>query len=61
MARKTPPNRHRVLQLHPVPSSRLVTVVVLLILGLGGLALRLGWLQVMEGQKLEAKARQVQT
>ena len=61
MARKTPPNRHRVLQLHPVPSSRLVTVVVLLILGLGGLALRMGWLQVMEGQKLEAKARQVQT
>jgi cell division protein FtsI (penicillin-binding protein 3) len=50
-----------VLHLNPVPTARLIAVVSLLLIGLGGLAIRLGWLQVREGQKLEAKARQVQT
>lgn len=61
LPRKSAGNRHRVLHLNPVPRARLIAVVSLLLLGLGGLAIRLGWLQVREGQKLEAKARQVQT
>lgn len=44
-----------------MPANRLITVVVLLCLGLGGLSLRLAWLQVVQGSRLEAKARQVQT
>ena len=51
----------RVLQLHPVPASRLITVMVLLALALGGLGLRLAWLQLIEGTRLEARARRVQT
>ncbi|MEB3176773.1 MAG: penicillin-binding protein 2 [Synechococcus sp.] len=58
--RKTKPSL-RVLQLHPVPNARLITVAVLLALGLGGLSLRLAWLQVIEGNKLETKARRFQT
>lgn len=61
LPRKSAGNRHRVLHLNPVPTGRLIAVVSLLLIGLGGLAIRLGWLQVREGQKLEAKARQVQT
>lgn len=61
LPRKSAGNRHRVLHLNPVPTARLIAVVSLLLIGLGGLAIRLGWLQVREGQKLEAKARQVQT
>lgn len=61
LPRKSAGNRHRVLHLNPVPTARLIAVVSLLLIGLGGLAIRLGWLQVKEGQKLEAKARQVQT
>ena len=61
LPRKSAGNRHRVLHLSPVPTARLIAVVSLLLIGLGGLAIRLGWLQVREGQKLEAKARQVQT
>ena len=51
----------RVLQLHVVPASRLITVMVLLALALGGLGLRLAWLQLIEGTRLEARARRVQT
>ena len=51
----------RLLQLHPVPASRLITVMVLLALALGGLGLRLAWLQLIEGTRLEARARRVQT
>jgi len=61
LPRKSAGNRKRVLHLNPVPTARLIAVVSLLLIGLGGLAIRLGWLQVREGQKLEAKARQVQT
>lgn len=61
LPRKSAGNRHRVLHLNTVPTARLIAVVSLLLIGLGGLAIRLGWLQVREGQKLEAKARQVQT
>jgi cell division protein FtsI (penicillin-binding protein 3) len=61
LPRKSAGNRNRVLHLNPVPTARLIAVVSLLLIGLGGLAIRLGWLQVREGQKLEARARQVQT
>ena len=61
LPRKSAGNRKRVLHLNPVPTARLIAVVSLLLIGLGGLAIRLGWLQVREGQKLEARARQVQT
>lgn len=61
LPRKSAGNRKRVLHLNPVPTARLIAVVSLLLIGLGGLAIRLGWLQVREGEKLEAKARQVQT
>ena len=61
LPRKSAGNRNRLLHLNPVPTARLIAVVSLLLIGLGGLAIRLGWLQVREGQKLEAKARQVQT
>jgi cell division protein FtsI (penicillin-binding protein 3) len=52
---------HRLLQLHPVPASRLITVITLLVLGLSGLGLRLAWLQLVQGKSLEKQARQVQT
>ena len=51
----------RVLQLHPVPNARLITVAVLLALGLGGLSLRMAWLQVIDGSNLESRARRYQT
>ena len=35
--------------------------MVLLALALGGLGLRLAWLQLIEGTRLEARARRVQT
>ena len=53
--------RARILQIHPVPSSRLITVVVLLCSALGGLGLRLAWLQLVAGEQLETRARQAQT
>ena len=53
--------RGRVLKLHPVPSSRLITVVVLLCSALGGLGMRLAWLQLVAGEQLESRARQAQT
>ncbi len=53
--------RARVLKIHPVPSSRLITVVVLLCSALGGLGMRLAWLQLVAGEQLESRARQAQT
>ena len=53
--------RARVLKIHPVPSSRLITVVMLLCTALGGLGMRLAWLQLVAGEQLESRARQAQT
>jgi len=47
--------------LSPLSEYRLRIVFFLLLLGLGGLALRVGWLQVFQSDQLKAKARQVQT
>ncbi|MEB3352352.1 MAG: penicillin-binding protein 2 [Cyanobacteriota bacterium] len=51
----------RVIQLRQVPPARLLAVYLLLALGLGGLAVRLAWLQVVQGDRLEARAHDLQT
>jgi len=43
------------------PSKRLLWVYGLLCLALGGLAIRLVWLQVVQGEALQEKAREIQT
>lgn len=43
------------------PSKRLLWVFGLLCLALGGLAIRLVWLQVVQGEALQEKAREIQT
>jgi len=53
--------RRQVVELQTVPSRRLVTVFSLLSLALVGLLGRLAWLQVVEGPRLHARARSVQT
>lgn len=45
----------------PPPSTRLFWVYGLLCLALGGLAVRLVWLQVVQGDVLQTRARQIQT
>jgi cell division protein FtsI (penicillin-binding protein 3) len=50
-----------VLHLSPVPSRRLWTVYLLMAAGLSGLALRLAWVQVVQGPELLNRARAVQT
>ena len=51
----------RVVAFAPVPASRLWIVFLLLSAGLGGLALRLAWVQVVQGSDLLQRARAVQT
>lgn len=53
--------RRHVVDLQPVPSGRLVAVFALLSISLMGLLGRLAWLQVVEGPKLHARARSIQT
>ncbi len=53
--------QRRVLHLSPVPSRRLWTVYLLMAAGLSGLALRLAWVQVVQGPELLNRARAVQT
>ena len=53
--------RHRVVDIQPLSNRRLVAVFLLLSAALGGLALRLGWLQVVQGDRLQARARAIQT
>jgi len=53
--------QRRVLQLKPVPTRRLWTVFLLMAASLGGLALRLAWVQVVQGPELLNRARAVQT
>jgi cell division protein FtsI (penicillin-binding protein 3) len=55
------PRQRRVLQLSPVPSRRLWAVYLLMASGLSGLALRLAWVQVVQGPELLNRARAVQT
>jgi cell division protein FtsI (penicillin-binding protein 3) len=51
----------RVVTLTAVPAARLWLVFVLLAAGLLGLALRLAWVQVIQGRELQQRARAVQT
>ena len=53
--------RRRVVELHAAPVGRLITVYGLLALGLGGLAMRLAWLQIADAHNLQARARAIQT
>jgi cell division protein FtsI (penicillin-binding protein 3) len=53
--------QRRVLKLSPVPSGRLWAVYLLMAAGLAGLALRLAWVQVVQGPELLDRARAVQT
>jgi cell division protein FtsI (penicillin-binding protein 3) len=47
--------------LQPLSPGRLLTVYLLLCAALGGLAVRLAWLQVVNGDRLQARARSFQT
>ena len=53
--------RHRVLEFQPCSPRRLFSVFLLLSALLGGLAGRLAWLQLVEGERLLARARAIQT
>lgn len=53
--------QRRVLTLSPVPAGRLWAVYLLMAAGLGGLAVRLAWVQVVQGPELLDRARAVQT
>jgi cell division protein FtsI (penicillin-binding protein 3) len=53
--------RHRAPQITPLSGGRLLSVYVVLCLGLVGLAGRLAWLQLVQGDRLKAKARTFQT
>jgi cell division protein FtsI (penicillin-binding protein 3) len=53
--------QRRVLTLSPVPAARLWAVYLLMAAGLSGLALRLAWVQVVQGPELLDRARAVQT
>jgi cell division protein FtsI (penicillin-binding protein 3) len=53
--------QRRVVDLQPVPAARLLAVYLVLAAGLTGLAVRLAWVQIVQGPKLEARARAIQT
>lgn len=53
--------QRRVVDLHSVPAGRLLAVYLVLAAGLAGLAVRLAWVQIIQGPKLEARARAIQT
>ena len=53
--------RFRVQALSPLSQSRFRIVFFLLCFGLGGLFLRVGWLQLFQADQLRALAREVQT
>jgi cell division protein FtsI (penicillin-binding protein 3) len=55
------PRRSRVVAIQPLPTHRLFAVYLLLCLGLGGLAVRLAWLQVIDTANLQSRARAIQT
>ena len=49
------------MEIQPLSSARMLAVFLLLITALGGLGLRLAWLQIVDGHRLQAKARAIQT
>ncbi|MFO0015617.1 MAG: peptidoglycan D,D-transpeptidase FtsI family protein [Synechococcaceae cyanobacterium] len=51
----------RVVEIQPLPRGRMIAVYLLLCAALTGLAGRLAWLQIVEGSRLEARARAIQT
>ncbi len=53
--------RHPLLEIKPLSSRRMLAVYLVLASALGGLAVRLAWLQVVDGQRLQARARAIQT
>ena len=53
--------QRRVLSFQPVPSARLWMVYSLLAAGLCGLAVRLAWVQLVQGPELLSRARAIQT
>ena len=53
--------RHGVVPIQPLSTRRLLAVYILLVASLLGLAGRLAWLQVLQGDRLQAKARAIQT
>ena len=55
------PRRNKVVDFQPVPPRRLWLVYGLLAAGLSGLALRLAWVQVIQGNELLNRARAIQT
>ncbi len=55
------PRRPRVVSIQPLPKHRLIAVYLLLCMSLGGLAIRLAWLQVIDTNNLQARARAIQT
>ena len=55
------PRQRRIVELTPVPSRRLWMVFGLLAAGLAGLAVRLAWVQVVQGNELLSRARAIQT
>ena len=55
------PRQRRIVELTPVPSGRLWMVFGLLAAGLAGLAVRLAWVQVVQGNELLSRARAIQT
>jgi cell division protein FtsI (penicillin-binding protein 3) len=55
------PRQRRIVELTPVPSRRLWMVFGLLTAGLAGLAVRLAWVQVVQGNELLTRARAIQT
>jgi len=54
-------NRHGVVQIQPLSNGRLLAVYLLLVAALFGLAGRLAWLQVLQADRLQARARAIQT
>lgn len=49
------------IEIKPLSGRRMLAVYLVLASALGGLALRLAWLQVVDGQRLQARARAIQT
>ncbi|MCP9932571.1 penicillin-binding protein 2 [Cyanobium sp. Candia 9D4] len=49
------------MEIQPIPTTRMLTVYVLLCAALVGLAGRLAWLQVVKSPELQARARAIQT
>lgn len=51
----------RIVEIQPLSRGRLIAVYLMLCAALAGLAGRLAWLQIVDGARLEARARAIQT